>query len=163
MKSIGTLRGLQECLREMESQKRIFSRNRTFLLHYSHGLFLFLENKQLVPKSKNKMGIPWWSSGEDSVHSLFLPDLLFPQMPANLSLSSLCFSTIRPFLTLFMGFPGGKNPPSNAGDLRDGVPPWVEKIPWRRAWQPTLVFLSGGAYGQRRLMGSIGSQRVGHN
>ena len=33
-----------------------------------------------------------------------------------------------------------KNPPANAGDIRDGFNPWVEKIPWRRAWQPTSVF-----------------------
>ena len=26
---------------------------------------------------------------------------------------------------------------------RCGVNPWVRKIPWRRAWQPTPVFLSG--------------------
>ena len=26
---------------------------------------------------------------------------------------------------------------------RLGFDPWVEKIPWRRAWQPTLVFLPG--------------------
>ena len=35
-------------------------------------------------------------------------------------------------------FPGGtviKNPPVNAGDVRDMN--WVGKIPWRRAWQPT--------------------------
>ena len=31
--------------------------------------------------------------------------------------------------------------------------PWVGKIPWRRAWQPTLVFLSGESYGQRNLTG----------
>ena len=31
--------------------------------------------------------------------------------------------------------------------------PWVGKIPWRRAWQPTPVFLSGGPHGQRRLAG----------
>ena len=30
--------------------------------------------------------------------------------------------------------------------------PWVRKIPWRRAWQPTLVFLSE-SYGQRSLAG----------
>ena len=30
---------------------------------------------------------------------------------------------------------------------------WVRKIPWRRAWQPTLVFLSGESYGQRNLTG----------
>ena len=26
---------------------------------------------------------------------------------------------------------------------RPGFNPWVGKIPWRRAWQPTLVFLPG--------------------
>ena len=31
--------------------------------------------------------------------------------------------------------------------------PWVGKIPWRRKWQPTLAFLPGKAYGQRRLEG----------
>ena len=31
--------------------------------------------------------------------------------------------------------------------------PWVEKIPWRRAWQPTPVFLPGESHGQRSLMG----------
>ena len=28
-----------------------------------------------------------------------------------------------------------------------------QKSPWRRAWQPTLVFLSGESHGQRRLEG----------
>ena len=27
--------------------------------------------------------------------------------------------------------------------------PWVRKIPWRRAWQPTPVFLPGESHGQR--------------
>ena len=31
--------------------------------------------------------------------------------------------------------------------------PWVEKIPWRRKWQPTLVFLPGKSHGQRSLVG----------
>ena len=31
--------------------------------------------------------------------------------------------------------------------------PWVRKIPWRRAWQPTLVFLPRESNGQRRLAG----------
>ena len=144
-----------------------FQQKQNFLTPLQPRVVSVLENEQLVPKSKNKMGIPGWSSGEDSVHSLFLPDLLFPQMPANLFLSSLCFSTIRLFLTLFMGFPGGASDKEPAFQCRrpkrQGFPPWVEKIPWRRAWQPMSVFLSGGAYGQRRLMGSIGSQRVGHN
>ena len=31
--------------------------------------------------------------------------------------------------------------------------PWVGKIPWRRKWQPTPVFLPGESHGQRSLMG----------
>ena len=31
--------------------------------------------------------------------------------------------------------------------------PWVGKIPWRSAWQPTPVFLLGGSHGQRSLLG----------
>ena len=31
--------------------------------------------------------------------------------------------------------------------------PWVRKIPWRRKWLPTSVFLPGESAGQRSLMG----------
>ena len=31
--------------------------------------------------------------------------------------------------------------------------PWVRKIPWRREWQPTPVFLPGEFRGQRSLVG----------
>ena len=31
--------------------------------------------------------------------------------------------------------------------------PWVGKIPWRREWQPTPVFLPGESHGQRSLVG----------
>ena len=31
--------------------------------------------------------------------------------------------------------------------------PWVGKIPWRRAWQPTSVFLPGESHGQRNIGG----------
>ena len=30
---------------------------------------------------------------------------------------------------------------------------WVRKIPWRRAWQPSPVFLPGESQGQRNLVG----------
>ena len=42
---------------------------------------------------------------------------------------------------------------------------WVGKIPWRKAWQPTPVFLPDKSHGQRSLVAlwSIGSQRVGHH
>ena len=31
--------------------------------------------------------------------------------------------------------------------------PWVGKIPWRREWEPTLVFSPGEFHGQRSLVG----------
>ena len=44
-----------------------------------------------------------------------------------------------------------KNPPANAADMRYGFDPWVGKIPWRRKWQFTPVFLPGESHGQRSL------------
>ena len=41
---------------------------------------------------------------------------------------------------------------------RHGFNPWVGKIPRRRTWQPTLVFLPGKFHGQRSLV-SMGSQK----
>ena len=42
----------------------------------------------------------------------------------------------------------------NAGVAGDpGSIPWVRKIPWRREWQPTPVFLPGEFRGQRSLRG----------
>ena len=48
---------------------------------------------------------------------------------------------------------------------RQGFDPWVQKIPWRRKWQPILVFLSGKCHGQRNLAGynPWGSKRVERN
>ena len=46
-----------------------------------------------------------------------------------------------------------KNTPTNAGHKRLGFNPWVGKIPWRGAWQPTPVFLPGESHGQRSLVG----------
>ena len=35
------------------------------------------------------------------------------------------------------------------GDIRDtGFDPWVSKIPWRMAWQPTPVILPGESHRQ---------------
>ena len=48
---------------------------------------------------------------------------------------------------------GGKNPPSVQETRRGGFDPWDGKIPWRRTWQPTPVFLSGESRGQRSLEG----------
>ena len=45
-----------------------------------------------------------------------------------------------------------KNLPANAGDAEDSG--WIPgKIPWRRKWQSTPVFLPGESHGQRSLVG----------
>ena len=36
---------------------------------------------------------------------------------------------------------------------RPGFDPWVGKIPWRRGWLPTPIFLAGESHGQRCLIG----------
>ena len=55
------------------------------------------------------------------------------------------------------GFPGcasGKEPACQCRrHKRCRFDPWVRKIPWRRAWQPTPVFLPGESHGQRSLVG----------
>ena len=43
-----------------------------------------------------------------------------------------------------------QNPPANARDA-GSIPRW--KVPWRRAWQPTPVFLPGESHAQRSLAG----------
>ena len=47
-----------------------------------------------------------------------------------------------------------KNLLANGGDIRDAsLIPGVRKIPSRRTWQPTPVFLPGESHGQRSLGG----------
>ena len=40
--------------------------------------------------------------------------------------------------------------------------PWVRKIPWRREWLPTPVFLPGELCGQRSLAGNKESDTTQH-
>ena len=59
-----------------------------------------------------------------------------------------------------------KKLPDNAEDVkRHRFDLWVKQIPWRRAQQPTPIFLPGESHGQRSLGGlqSIGSHRVAHD
>ena len=50
-------------------------------------------------------------------------------------------------------FPGGSDGKESTQCRRPGFVPWVRKIPWRREWQPTPVFLPGEFQGQRSLVG----------
>ena len=64
---------------------------------------------------------------------------------------------INTALPLCWGFPGGasgKDPAYRCRRCkRSRLDPWVRKIPWRRAWPPTPVFLPGESHGQRSLAG----------
>ena len=56
-----------------------------------------------------------------------------------------------------LGLPGGASGKEPTCQFRRckrcGFDPWVRKIPWSRAWEPTLVFLSGESNGQKSLVG----------
>ena len=53
------------------------------------------------------------------------------------------------------GSPGGTSGKQAVSQCkkRCGFSPWVGKIPWRRAWQPTPVLLPGESHEQRSLVG----------
>ena len=55
------------------------------------------------------------------------------------------------------GFPGGASGKEITCHCRrhkrQEFDSWVGKIPWRRKWQPTQVFLSEESHGQRSLAG----------
>ena len=50
-----------------------------------------------------------------------------------------------------------KKLPAHAGDscMGHSFDPWVRKIPWRRKWQPTPIFLPGESYGQRARWATV--------
>ena len=76
-----------------------------------------------------------------------------PALQADYLLSELpgkCFIMILTTLST-MGFPGGTRGKEPAYQKTHSIQ--VGKIPWRRAWQPTPVFLPGKSHGQTSLVG----------
>ena len=73
-----------------------------------------------------------------------------PQPPANTILLS-AFIIVATFHTLTYGGSDSESICLQCGT--PGFSPWVGKIPWRRKWQPTLVFLPGKSQGGRSLVG----------
>ena len=64
-----------------------------------------------------------------------------------------------------LGFPGGSDGKESACQCRrPGFDPWIWKMPWRREWQPTSVFLPGEFHEQRSMASCSprGLKRVGH-
>ena len=51
-------------------------------------------------------------------------------------------------------FPDGSDGKESAFNVGDPSSiPWVRKIPWRKEWQPTAIFLPGKSHGLRSLAG----------
>ena len=59
--------------------------------------------------------------------------------------------------SILRGFPGSTSGKESAQQCRrhkgHSFNPCIRKIPWRRAWQPTPVFMPGESHGQRSLVG----------
>ena len=107
-------------------------------------------------------GWPWpkcfaWVNVLINISSLnFLIFSTSPLSPKPL-LTSSKQSTFSQINTFAQGFPvsaSGKEPACQCRSRkRCGFDPWVGKIPWRREWQPTPVFLPRESLGQRSLAG----------
>ena len=102
-------------------------------------------------------GSPWWGQILES----YLLELE-PWLPCSLQgqpwgrffiCVSLSFFRCTPSKIIVTNFPGGFIVKESAWHCRRhkrcGFDSWVRKIPWRRAWQPTPVFLPGESHGQR--------------
>ena len=80
--------------------------------------------------------------------------------------SYLCLLTKQPSHPLLPLSPPALNLSQHQGDIwtkviillyfrRSGFNPWDGKIPWRREWQPTPLFLTGEFRGQKNLVSYI--------
>ena len=144
---------------------------------WSHGLYrLWNSPGQNTGVGSQTQGLNWgllhcsrfftdWDTSETNVKvsgEKLAPDSCF----LNLEILSF-YSTVgssHPWqyceaLSVNMGFPGGtsgKEPACQYGRQKRhkicGFTPWVRKIPWRRACQPTPGFLPRESYGQRSLV-----------
>ena len=101
----------------------------------------------------------WWWTGRPGMLQFMGLQRVRHDWMTELNWTELKFSTPldkyqRP--QLLKSFPGGIRGKESACQCRrHGFHLWVGKIPWRRAWQPILVFLPGESHGQRSLAGTV--------
>ena len=101
------------------------------MVHREPMLILQLEG----PKLDGRPGQPGW---EESILFRFLVTIII---------------VIHNGLHFTMGASLVTQMVKNLQCRRPGFNPWVRKIPWRREWLPTPVFLPGELHGQWSLMG----------
>ena len=90
----------------------------------------------------------------------FAPTPSFPPWFPYVYSLCLCvyfFFANKTICIIFLGFLGGTSGKEPACQCRKPkkhrFDPWVEKIPWRMAWQPTPILLPEESHGQRSLTG----------
>ena len=144
----------------------------TIIFHTPKSIFLVQLNHKFWPLSKPKPP-PTLHLYPPHLYPSHLLEVITPAMTVPFfllyqtlnknylkSLVSLTLKTkINISLTLhhllgFLGGASGEEPAcQHKRHERRGLDAWVGKIPWRRAWQPTSVFLPGESLGQRILVG----------
>ena len=115
----------------------------TRALNESHGKFSF---------TSRWMQLQTWAQGDHPRNYPAHPQKHEKQLAA----SAAMFKVVCPSATVNWGASqvalAVKNPLANAkSHRRHGFGPWVGNIPWRRARQPTPLFLPGESHGQRRV------------
>ena len=100
--------------------------------------------RETVNRSESSQGFGWaWDD--------------YQKAPENLKGEATFISWFWWWLYSIMGFPDGsvgKETHLHCRRLKGcGIDPCVRTIPWRRACQPTRVFLAGESHGQRSLVG----------
>ena len=112
---------------------------------------LFAEDTELHGVSKNQTQLSNWTTKTELRSTVTQPESMCPGcLKESQWVSSLVIQWLRFRLPV-----QGVQVWSLVRKLlkRCGFDPWLGKIPWRRAWQPTEIFLPGESHGQRRLEG----------
>ena len=97
-----------------------------------------------------------WDECNCAVDCTFFATALWGWKTGLFQFCSHCWLTLNITSDIMTGCPGGldcKESSFNVGEPRFN--PWVGKIPWRREWHSTAVFLPGEFQGQRSLGSSL--------
>ena len=106
--------------------------------------------RDLFASCENIKSSAWWFWLQ-CLFCTWLINLIIPPASAESVKGCVCF-----IVGDRKGLPGGsviKNPPVMQETKGTEFDPWVGKIPWRRAWQTTPVFLPGESHGPWSLAG----------
>ena len=131
---------LSVTLLSLSYQRKLPNRNR----------IIELENERTITRGKGVEGRRDWKFGIDVYTLLYLRWIIIKYL-LNITGNSVQYSVIT--ILLPRGTSSKEPPCQSRRCKRCGFDPWVRKIPWRRKWQPTAVFLLKESHGQRSLAG----------